>query len=153
MCGDGTNDLLALKEADLSLGIRECDASYASSFTISSLLDVDEVIRESKSHVSNIIEFFLYMISGFIFSKIATVILISNRSDLSSPSVFYYNFTSNLLYPFVITWTKPSQKTTKYVPVPNFMKLHSHLVIWGNAIIGILPLIISFVLFENSDYF
>ena len=41
MCGDGANDLLALKEADLSLGIQNCDASYASSFTINNLLDVD----------------------------------------------------------------------------------------------------------------
>ena len=45
MCGDGANDLLALKEADLSLGIQESDASYGSSFTIKKLLDVDEIIR------------------------------------------------------------------------------------------------------------
>ena len=41
MVGDGANDMLALKEADLSLGVQACDASYASSFTINNLLDVD----------------------------------------------------------------------------------------------------------------
>lgn len=45
MCGDGANDLLALKEADLSLGIQESDASYGSSFTIKKLINIDEIIR------------------------------------------------------------------------------------------------------------
>lgn len=45
MCGDGANDLLALREADLSLGIQESDASYGSSFTIQKLLDSDEILR------------------------------------------------------------------------------------------------------------
>ena len=76
MCGDGANDLLALKEADLSLGIQECDASYASSFMINNLLDVDEVIRESKNNMSNIIHFFYYLLSALIFSKMETIILI-----------------------------------------------------------------------------
>ena len=83
MCGDGANDLLALKEADLSLGIQECDASYASSFTINSLLDVDEVIRESKNNVSNITQFFFYILSCFIISKAVSFVLIVNASDLT----------------------------------------------------------------------
>ena len=45
MCGDGANDLLALKEADLSLGIQESDASYGSSFTIKKLIHIDDIIR------------------------------------------------------------------------------------------------------------
>ena len=153
MCGDGANDLLALKEADLSLGIQECDASYASSFTINSLLDVDEVIRESKNNVSNIIQFFYYVLSCFIASKIAVVIMMTNGADHSPNARFYYNYTSILLFPVLIPLSKPSSPPSPYVPVANFMTLYSHLIIWGNAIISMLPFILGYVYFKTTEDF
>lgn len=41
MVGDGANDLIAIKEADVGLGISNSDASYAASFSIVNLSDVD----------------------------------------------------------------------------------------------------------------
>jgi P-type E1-E2 ATPase len=41
MVGDGANDLIAIKEADIGLGISNSDASFAASFSISKLMDVD----------------------------------------------------------------------------------------------------------------
>jgi P-type E1-E2 ATPase len=34
MVGDGANDLLAIKESDIGIGIRNCDSSYAASFSV-----------------------------------------------------------------------------------------------------------------------
>lgn len=45
MCGDGANDLMALREADLSIGIQATDASYGSSFTIKNMADIDYIIK------------------------------------------------------------------------------------------------------------
>ena len=40
MCGDGANDLMAIRQADVGIGISDSDASYAACFTISKMLDV-----------------------------------------------------------------------------------------------------------------
>jgi P-type E1-E2 ATPase len=49
MCGDGANDLMAIREADVGLGISDSDASYGASFTIVNMMDVDEIVRDSKA--------------------------------------------------------------------------------------------------------
>lgn len=34
MAGDGANDLLAIREADIGIGISNSDASYGAAFTV-----------------------------------------------------------------------------------------------------------------------
>ena len=45
MVGDGANDLIAIKEADIGMGISKSDASFAATFSINHLLDIDEILR------------------------------------------------------------------------------------------------------------
>ena len=45
MIGDGANDLLAIREADLGIGLNNCDSSYAANFTIGKLMDLAYLIR------------------------------------------------------------------------------------------------------------
>lgn len=49
MIGDGANDLLAIRAADLGIGITNSDAIYGSSFSVTTLLQVCQIIRESKN--------------------------------------------------------------------------------------------------------
>ena len=106
MCGDGANDLLALKEADLSMGMHESDAGFASNFAIQNLLDVDKILRESKNNVSNIMQLFFYLVSVFMASRMFAVMLSSNAADISRKGRVYYNFASLLLLPlfFLFSW-------------------------------------------------
>ena len=55
MMGDGANDLLAIREADVGIGMSKCDASYAANFSVENLSDVDYLIRESKCAERSII--------------------------------------------------------------------------------------------------
>lgn len=45
MVGDGANDIMAIKEADLGIGISDTDSSFAANFSISQLLNVDYILR------------------------------------------------------------------------------------------------------------
>lgn len=135
MCGDGANDLLALREADLSLGIQESDASYGSSFTIKKLLDSDEIIRESKNSQASIIQLLEYYTSAAFFNVLASIIMIADSTYYSSGTLMFLNFTSLLIFPVTFAFSKPAEEPTRYVPDSNFMGLHNHLIYWGNVII------------------
>lgn len=41
MCGDGANDLMAIRTSDVGMGINDSDASYGATFAIVNMLDVD----------------------------------------------------------------------------------------------------------------
>lgn len=55
MCGDGANDLMAIRSSDVGMGINDSDASYGATFTIINMLDIDEIIRDSKATTTNIV--------------------------------------------------------------------------------------------------
>ncbi len=153
MCGDGANDLLALREADLSLGIEESDSSYGSSFTIIKLLDANHIIRESKNTQANIIQLTQYYMSTAYFSLLSSIIMISDATYYSSETLMYFNFTSLLIFPFTFTFSRPIKESTKYVPDSNFMGLHNQLVYWGNVIINTSSVIAGYFYFYNTDEF
>lgn len=62
MVGDGANDLMAIREADIGIGISSSDAVYSSDFTIKALTQIDFVIRESKAAERRLIEICLFTI-------------------------------------------------------------------------------------------
>ena len=98
-------------------------------------------------------QLFFYLTSAYMASKMFAIVLNSNAADLSSIGRFYYNFTSLLIFPFAITLSRPIQQPTKYVPVANFMKLYSQLMIYGNFLIMLLHMVLSFVYFKTTDDF
>ena len=48
MTGDGANDLMAIKQADVGIGISGTDAVYSSAFTINRLDSIIQIVKEGK---------------------------------------------------------------------------------------------------------
>lgn len=49
MVGDGANDLIAIKEADIGIGISASDAIYSAAFAVKDLSQILGVVLESKN--------------------------------------------------------------------------------------------------------
>jgi P-type E1-E2 ATPase len=60
MVGDGANDLIAIKDADLGIGISSSDAVYSAAFAIKDLSQIVEILCESKSTERQIVELAQY---------------------------------------------------------------------------------------------
>ena len=56
MVGDGANDLIAIKEADVGIGIKSTDAVYSAAFAMKDL----HSLPQGQPHTNNNIGFILY---------------------------------------------------------------------------------------------
>lgn len=153
MCGDGANDLMAIRQSDVGMGINDSDASYGATFTIQNMLDVDEIIRDSKATTTNIVEMIRYY--EFIsFLKIpASLLLILDTSYFNQGMLLFFNFTSTLIYPIFQAVSKPSKTVTRARPDGNLFGPVNHLRFWGSLIIATLGLIAGYFYFMSTSTF
>lgn len=83
MCGDGANDLTAIRSADIGISFHESDANYAATFSITHLSDIDYIIRNGKTTTANITSMMLYY-EFFSFMKIpATLLLVMDSANFN----------------------------------------------------------------------
>lgn len=150
MCGDGANDLMAIRSADVGIGISDSDASYAATFSIMNMLDVDEIVRDAKASTTNIVEVVRYF--EFIsFLKIpASLLLAMDTSYFNESTLFFFNFTSTIIYPIIQPMSKPTKIVTKAVPSGNLFGPINHLRFWGSLIIATGGLVAGCFYFKST---
>lgn len=150
MCGDGANDLMAIKEADIGIGISNSDASYSASFTINNLLDVDYIIRDSKATITNLLEIIRYY--EFIqFIKIpACLIMVTDSAYWNEGQLLFFNFTSTVIYPIFMARGFPSLTITPKIPNGNLLHISNQFRVWGSLIITVGGIAAGYFYFRDT---
>ena len=90
------------------MGIQETDASYGSNFTINNLLDIDQIIRDSKCTLSGIIQLYIYFGSISLLSVSVSIIMLTDTTYFSTNQLMFFNFTTALILPAVFSFSRPS---------------------------------------------
>lgn len=123
MVGDGANDLIAIKDADVGVGISSGDAVYSASFSITNLRQIIDLICESKNTEQQIIEICQYTILANLLDTLNTLILSHDSSYSTSMQLIYRNFFTSIPLTIFYGLSRSSKKLTKNLPNSNFMGL------------------------------
>lgn len=150
MCGDGANDLMAIREADVGIGISNSDASSAATFGIQKMLSVDYIIRDSKATTANIIQMIRYYEFTSFLKLISSVLLLTDTANFNQRHIMFANFTSTSLYPILQALSKPSKINTNAIPNGNLLGPMNQARFWGSLIIAAGGLATGFMYFIRT---
>lgn len=108
MVGDGANDLIAIKDADVGIGITSTDAVYSASFAVRTLSQIDEIIREAKNIERQLVDIVQYFGVCSAISVVQTLVLTEDASYPASMQLIYRNFGLYLLITLFIGVSRPA---------------------------------------------
>jgi cation-transporting ATPase 13A3/4/5 len=150
MCGDGANDLMAIREADVGVAISDSDASYGASFSITKMLQVDHIIRESKNTSQAIVDTFRYYGTTSFLKLTTAILLVSDVTYYGGNQAAYYNFAHSIFLAVFMNLSSPAEAPTKRRPVCNMMSLENHIIYWANIIFPTAGFCAAYFYFYNS---
>jgi cation-transporting ATPase 13A3/4/5 len=137
MCGDGANDCIALKTADVGVSLSESEASIAAPFT-SRVQDISCIIillREGRAALTTSFQCFKFMELYSMIQFITVTLLYINGGNLSDGQFLYIDLI--ILTPLAIFMghTEPYKYLTPYMPSKSLLSLPVLTSIIGQVII------------------
>jgi|JI6StandDraft_1071083.scaffolds.fasta_scaffold03351_9 cation-transporting ATPase 13A2 len=146
MCGDGANDLMAIKEADAGMGISDTDSSFAANFSIPELKGVEHIIRDGKATLSNVREIFIYYGATSFMKVTSSFVMMYDITYLTGNQITFYNYSGNILLAVLLAFSGPADALSSLIPNDNFMG-------WENALIYTINWVIPTAGLILSEYF
>lgn len=142
--------MIAIRSADVGIGINNSDASYAATFSVANLLDIDYIIRDGKTTTANIVSMILYY--EFIsFLKItATLLLMMDTANMNEKMFMYLSFATTLVFAILLAMSHPSETVTPRVPNGNLLSPANHLRFWGSLVIASAGLVGGFFYYIST---
>lgn len=118
MCGDGANDCVALKTADVGISLSEAEASIAAPFTsqVQNISAVVTVLMEGRCALVTSFQTFKFFAIYAMGEFISVILLIFIGSNLSDWQYLYIDLFTVIPISMSMAWTKPYHKLTHYLP-------------------------------------
>jgi len=125
MCGDGANDCVALKTADVGISLSDAEASVAAPFTsrVSDISCVIKLLREGRAALTTSFQCFKFMALYSMIQFVTVTLLYSLDKNLIDYQFLIIDLA--LLLPLAITmsYTKAASKLSKQLPISNLLSL------------------------------
>lgn len=153
MCGDGANDLMAIRDADAGMGISDTDSSFAASFSIPELKGVEQVIRDGKATLTNVREIFLYYGATSFIKATSSFVLMYDMTYLDGNQITFFNYTGSLVINLLLAVSGPADKLTSFIPNDNFLGLENVLTYVINWLIPTVGLILCEYFLWTQPFF
>lgn len=137
MVGDGANDCLALKAANIGISLSTAEASLAAPFASSKtdISCVDILLREGRCALVTTFQIFKYMAVYAFIQGISVVILYNANTNLGNNQFLYEDLFIVLPLCICMSFTRPAAKLTETKPIARLLSAPVLVSITGHVVI------------------
>eukprot|EP00826_Nyctotherus_ovalis_P049291 TRINITY_DN593_c0_g2_i2.p1 TRINITY_DN593_c0_g2~~TRINITY_DN593_c0_g2_i2.p1 ORF type:complete len:863 (-),score=314.14 TRINITY_DN593_c0_g2_i2:424-3012(-) len=155
MCGDGANDCVALKTADVGISLSDTEASVAAPFTSRTpdISCVVKLLREGRAALTTSFQCFKYMALYSMIQFVTVILLYSLDKNMTDPQYLIVDLF--LLLPLAVTmsYTKAASKLSKQLPNAELLSFPILSSILGQTIIQGGVQVFFFFFVKSRDWY